>query len=314
MKKLVKVLAALLLVFVLLIVGAVVAVGYFIDDIAKKGIEQGGTHALGVPTTLDKASVGLFSGKFGIKGLKVANPDGYSAPAFLSLGDGGVAVDYNSLQQTTVTLPELRLADIGVSLEKKGGKANYQVILDNIKKMQGEGGEKPGEPSAGQTGEEKKFVVNQLTIRNVRVDVDLVEAGPVGQLAKISIPIESIELSNVGKTGTGVAGTGVTMQQLVSIIVQAVLAAAMENAGDKLPLDFVNDLKGQLASLEGLKDLPMKVAGDAAKKLEEVGKDAADKAKQAADEARKAAEDAAKKVGDGLKGIGDSLPIPGGKK
>ncbi|MBX3387236.1 MAG: hypothetical protein KF768_11755 [Phycisphaeraceae bacterium] len=313
MKKVVKILAALILVFVLLLVGAVVAVGYFVDDIAKKGIEQGGTHALGVQTTLDKASVGLFSGKFGLKGLKVANPDGFSAPAFFSLGEGGVAVDYGSLQQPVVTLPELRLADIGVSLEKKGGKSNYEVILASIKKLQSD---KPADPSPAPapTGDEKKFVVNQLSIRNVRVDVDLVEAGPIGQLAKISIPIESIELSNVGQTGTGVKGTGVSMEQLLSIIVQAVLSAAMENSGGRLPADFVNDLKGQLATLDGLKDLPMKIAGDAGKALQDAGKDAADKAKQAADEARKAAEDAAKKVGDGIKGIGDSLPIPGGKK
>ncbi|MBX3387555.1 MAG: hypothetical protein KF768_13385, partial [Phycisphaeraceae bacterium] len=265
----------------------------------------------GVETTLDKASVGLFSGKFGLKGLKVANPSGFSAPAFLTLGDGGVAVDYNSLQQPTIMLPELRLSDIGVSLEKKAGKSNYEVILASIKKLQTD---KPADPDPTPTGDEKKFVVNQLSIRNVRVDVDLVEAGPLGQLAKISIPIESIELANVGQTGTGVKGSGVTMEQLLSIIVQAVLAAAMENAGDKLPLDFVNDLKGQLATLDGLKDLPMKIAGDAGKALQDAGKDVTDKAKQAADEARKAAEDAAKKVGDGIKGIGDSLPIPGGKK
>ncbi len=308
MKKVLKVLFVLVLVFVLLVVGAVFAVGYFIDDLAKKGIEEGGTRALGVPTTLDSANVGLLAGSFAMNGLRVANPTGYSADSFLTLGEGGVAVNYQSLQKPTIELPEFTLSDLAVSLQKKSGKANYQVILDNLKKVQGEpGSTEPQTPAPTEEGEQKRFVIRQLLIRNVRIDVDLVEVpAALGQMTVITVPIDKIELSNVGQTGTGVQGTGVTMEQLISIIVQAVLNAAVENGAGKLPIDFLNDLQSELASLDGLKGLSTKVVKDATKAFE-------DATKQAGEKLKDATEEASKKLGEGLKGIGDGL-IPGGKK
>ena len=54
--------------FVLWIVGllvvAVIVAGLFADGLAKKGIEAGGTAALGVPVTVDSCAVG-FKGKLG---------------------------------------------------------------------------------------------------------------------------------------------------------------------------------------------------------------------------------------------------------
>lgn len=309
MKKLLKVLMALVVVFVLLIVGAVVAVAWYVDDIAKKAIQDGGTQALGVQTTLDDADVGILSGEFEMRGLKVANPGGYTPEHFLTLGEGGVAVTYSSLQEPTVELPEFRLEGINVSLQKKGGKANYQVILDNLKKMQGTGSsDKPAEPAPGSTGEEKKFVIRQLLISDVRIDVDMVDVPlGVGEMAKVSIPIDKIELSNVGQVGTGVKGSGVTMEELISIIVQVVLNAAVENGAGKLPVEFLNDLQGQLANLEGLKGLPMKVVGDATKALEDATKDVSDKVKDATEEA-------GKKLEEGIKDLGNKLKLPGEKK
>lgn len=308
MKKLVKAMLVLVVLLVVIVVGAVVGVGMYANQLAKKGIERGGTYALGVPTTVDSVSIGLLSGKFGMSGLNVANPGGggYTSSHFLSLGSGNVAVNYSTLQQPVVDLPELTLRKIDVSLEKKGGKANYQTILDNLKKLQDSGSSKPS------TGDEKKLVIQKLLIEDIKINVDMVDAGGLGQLAKLTIPLEKIELDNVGKTGTGVQGTGVTMEQLASIIVQAVLNAATEKAGGILPAELLNDLQSSLGQLNALKELPMKVMGDVKNVVDNLGKDlgkglgdAADKiGKDAGDAIKDAGKDAADQIG---KGIGDLL-------
>ena len=74
-----------------------------------------------------------------------------------------------------------------------------------------------------------------------------------------------------------------------------------EQTGDIIPVDFLTDLKGQLAGLEGIEEFGMQVVGDAAGAVEEIGKEA----EKAADEAKKAVEDAAK----GIKDL-----FPGGKR
>ncbi len=304
-KKLVKRLLIVAVVLALLVIGAIVAAIMSINSLAKRGIEAGGSFALGVPTTVQAVDIGLFSGQFGLSGLNVANPAGFAAPQFLGLDKAGVAVSLGSLNQDVVELPSLSLDGIKVNLERKGDGGNYQVILDNLKKATGGGsGAKPAEP-APSGGKEKKFVVRDLLITNVRVELSLLGApGAVGEAlnkaTNVPVTVEKIELKNVGKTGEGVAGTGVTMGQLTSIIVQAVLSAAAEKGGGLFPADILTDINGRLTDLGGLKDIGMAVNGqvaEAAKKAEQAVKGAVDEGKKAIDDVKK-----------GLEGL-----IPGGK-
>lgn len=298
MKKRIKRLFALGFVLILLVIGGVVFAVMNINSLAKAGIEKGGTYALGTNTTLQSANVGILGGTFSMNGLNVANPPGYKAPSFLSLGSGGVAVSFNTLSKPVVELPRLSLDNLNVALEKSGGKANFNVILDHIKKVADQAG--GGGPSTD--GGEKKFVVNELSLTNIKISVDLI-GGP-GDLTKVNIPIDEIKLNNVGKTGTGVAGTGVTMSQLASIIVEAVLAAAADKGGGILPADILGDLQGGLAGLGSLDNLGMSVAAKAQGTIEKIGGDAI---KTVTDkiggEAGKVVEDATKKVTDLIPGM-----------
>ncbi len=310
--KLAKRLLSVVGVVVIVAVLALVVAGFYVDTLARKGIEYGGTYALGVPTTVKSADVGVLSGTFGMNGLRVGNARGYPAPHFLTLDTAKVAVGLTTLSKPVVELPELRLETIDVRLEKKDGKANYAVILDHLASVTGGSG-KPREPTKGPAkGPEKKFVIRQLTIRRVTVHVDwLGDSGStVGDLTKVTVPLDEISLKNVGKTGEGVAGSGVTLSDLTRIIVQAVLGAAAEKAGDILPADIRRDLGEALAQLPQIADLGMSVAADAKVTVEKVGaevgealKGAGEKAKEGLDEAKKQIEG----VGDRIKGI-----LPGG--
>ena len=289
----IKKLVLLVALLVGLALAALVVAFYTIDTIAKRAIESGGTYALGVPTTVQSANVGIMTGTFGMSGLNVANPQGFSASPFLSLGDAGVAVTLSSLREPVVMLPRLSLDNLSVSLEKKGGSANYAVILDNLKKL-GSGS------SSKSSGDGKKFIIKELSLRNINVGVDLIGGpGAIGDLTKIQLPISEIKLENVGQTGTGVGGTGVTMEQLASIVVQAVLAAAAEKGGGILPAEILGELQGGLANLGQLDKLGMKVLADP-KVLEQLG---AGKATEAIEQGKKAVDDAAKKVTDLIPGM-----------
>ena len=81
-----KLLIKIVVVLVLLLVIGVLTTFFFIDRIAKAGVEKGATYALGVPTTLKSADVGVFAGTFAMSGLNVANPEGFDKePHFLKL-------------------------------------------------------------------------------------------------------------------------------------------------------------------------------------------------------------------------------------
>lgn len=294
---------------VIVLVVVVAAAFLFVDAAAKLGIEKGGTVALGVPTTLKSADVGVFSGTFKMRGLSVGNPKGFAAPHFLTLGDGSVAVSVGTLTKDTVELPELRLEHIDVQLEKKDGKSNYNVILDNLKNLSGGGGDKGGgkpapAPAPKQGGEQgKKFVIKELAIRDVTVHLDLLGiGGVVSDATKLKVDIDAITLHNVGQTGKGVGGTGVTMGQLSGLVVQAVLAAAVEKGGGLIPDDVLGELKGGLAGVGdiagSLTDMGMNVAGT----VGDIGGKATEAAGKAVEEGKKAIEDVGKGVTDLLGG------------
>ena len=68
----------------LVLVAALVIISFvgslIVDRLIKAGIEKGATHALGVETQLDKADLGIVSGRFSLSGLRVTNPESFHRP------------------------------------------------------------------------------------------------------------------------------------------------------------------------------------------------------------------------------------------
>ena len=304
MKKFLKIAAILLVIFVIAVVGLVYYGFTQINSLAKVAVEKGGTFATGVATKVDSVDVGLFSGKLGLKGLNIANPPGYTGAQFLALGDAKVEVNANTISTSVIELPLLWLSDINISLEKTGDKANYQIIIDNLAKLTSGQPKPPADPNA--PAKDKKFIVNDLTIRNVKVHAELVGSGGalgdvLNKATAVNITIPEIKLANVGKTGTGVGGTGVTGSELTSIILQAVLSAAANSGG--LSPEMLGDLKGSLAKLGDLsKFADVKQLGEVASKISEAA--AKGDIKGAVDQGKKVVDDVTK----GIEGL-----IPGKK-
>lgn len=313
-----KLVYALLALVVLLVIGVGI-VFMSIDSIAKSAIEKGGTYALGAKTDVSSVSVGVFKGKFSLKGLKVANPQPtgpakFSSPHFLTLGEGATAVSLSTIRQPTVEIPTFTLDRLDAYLERQGGATNYGAILDHLKQITGGGGGGDKPAPAPSPGEEKRFIIRQLKLTNIVVHVDMtagVLPGGMGtavaQATKVTIPIEKVELKDVGQTGTGVGGSGVTLSQLSAIIVKAVLSAAAEKGGGLIPADLLGDLRGRLAALTSLDALSkggMEIVAGARGTVEEIGK-------KVEGEVKKGIEDATRGVGDALK---NALPGAGGKK
>lgn len=285
MKKILR----LVLVLVILLIAAV-GVGFlYIDSIAKHGIEKGGTYALGVQTTLDSADVGVFDGTFAMSGLKVANPAGFKSDAFMSLGEGGVSVSFGSLRQEVVELPTLTLSTLAVNLENKDGKANYQTIMDNLKRFE----------STEPAEEGKRFVIREVLIRDVTINVEVLPLG--GALSTVTVPIKEISMKNVGESGVG--KSGLTLGELAGLIVKTVFAAAIQNGKNLIPGDVLNGLGEGLKGLEGLGGVAVSIGGEAMKQVDSLFKGAAGELNKVGEGLKGVGEG----LGEGLKGVGDGL-------
>jgi hypothetical protein len=288
MTKPVKIIVSVVGGGLLLVVVALVVTLIMIDSVAKTGIEKGGSYALGVPTALDSASIGIASGKFGLSGLAVDNPQGFEGK-FLKLGDGGVEVSLGSLMKDTVVLPRLALSDVELDLKRTSSGSNYGIILDNLKKLESGEKAKPKEEKPGKT-----FKIGEVVISNVVVHLDLV-GGPSG-LTSVNIPIHEVRLTNVGSDGSGV-----DIAELTSILLQAIIAAAVDKGGSLIPADIAGDLKGGLQQLSGLADVGVEAVGKVGEQVSKLG-------------LGEAASGAVKDATDTLKGLGGLLDSKKEKK
>lgn len=232
---------------------AVVGVFWYVDSLARRGVEAGGSYALGVDTTVRSVDVGLFRGTVAVDGLRIANPQGFEGPTFLTMEDGRTTIAIRTLRQEVVRIPTLHLSDVDVTLIRRAdGSANYQAILDHIERLS-----RPDTPDRAPGEPERRLIINELILRDITIHADI--AGPeiltevTGQRGgAITIPIPEIRLEDVGRTGEGVAGSGVTLSELAAVIVEAILAAAIQHGGDLLPDDLLGDLRQRLAELGNL--------------------------------------------------------------
>lgn len=284
---------------VLLLVLAVVLGIVFINAIARKAIESQASASLGVPTTLSSASIGLFSGKFGLRQLSIANPPGFADATLLSLGSADLDFPLSGIFSSPVTVPSLRLDGLALNLQRKPDSSNYGIIIDNLKKG--------SSPSAQQPAAEgKKFIINELVLTNITVKLDMaglpnlpVVGDAANNAGKFNVTLPEIRLANVGKTGSGVGGSGVTAGQLTEIIFQALLSAVVDKGG--LDPAILGDIQGSLAQM------PDRIKGMAAGLADGAAKTAADAAKSIADPSKVI--DEAKKAGEGLRNL-----LPGSGK
>jgi len=242
MKRLFK----LLFVLLILIVAISVIAFFYINSLVKQGIEYGATYALGVETKVGAADIGVLSGGASLEAVHVANPEGFRSDYFLTLRHSEVAVTMRSLLQDKIEVPRILLDGVDLNLEKREGKANYSIIMESLSRFEKN---ETSDPSEG-----KKFVIRDLTIRDVKVNVDLLPVG--GELTRQEVVIPEIRLTDVGSD----SDKGVLVAELTDIALKAIIGAVIES-GVKLPVAVLEELGQGLAGLASIGELGIEVVG-----------------------------------------------------
>lgn len=298
MKLTVRIVAILAVVLVLLAVAGFL----FIDSIARSTIEQATAYATDVEVTLDGADLGVTSGTLTLRGLTIGNPEGYDGDHFLTLDEGDMDVELSTVNRDTIQVPTVVLSGLSIVLEKKEGKANYEVILENLEKVSGEAPPE-GEPSEAGSG------VNIQTLRIEDITATI-KGYPPFPATPVNVP--AIELYHVpdGDQSPG------TIAKVVGVVIASTLQAVATSIPG-LPGDLTGALNEGLAGVGDLGAQAVEQVGEAAARAiddaagratELVGETGGEAVEQAGEKAKQAVDEnldqARKKLG-GLLGGGD---------
>src|SRR5579863_8859921 len=98
-----------LIILLILIVVAFVAVGVFLNDGIKAGIQTLGPRMTKTAITVDSVRLSLLSGAGAINGLVVGNPPGYKAQTAISIGSLRLGIEPASLLADKIVIRGIRI-------------------------------------------------------------------------------------------------------------------------------------------------------------------------------------------------------------
>ena len=217
MKFLFKLLLSLFVLLVLVAGGGTL----FLDYIVRKGIETVGTQVAKVEVKLDDVGVSVFTGKGALRGLQVANPKGYRAPAAVKVGQALVVLKPLSVFSERVVVRSVVVQETEIHYEKRDGKTNLDVIQANVESVLPDRDKK--------TKPEKKLQIDSLVIRNAKVHV----YGDKPDEPPTVLTLNEIHLKNLGQGPEGITGAELT-RKLTAAVIKDTLAAMVRGVTDRL--------------------------------------------------------------------------------
>jgi hypothetical protein len=246
----VKTLLKIVLSLLALIVAVGVAAFLYLDVIVGKAIETSCTKALGVETSVGWVRVGLVTGHFSIGQLDIANPPGFETDHFISFDKIHFEIPPKSLREDTIVVPLLELDGVDVAIETAGGKKNYEVILDNLRRFSKSGSADPDaeKPAAEDEAGGKGFKIHEGVIRDIVATIDLGKVS--GGADRMVVEVPEIRLHPNKSTGSA----EVSAAEVTQVIVTAVLTAIAKKA----PMELA---KGLFKGLGGIKTATLEFPG-----------------------------------------------------
>ena len=153
------------------------------------------TEAVGTEVAIASVDVALTKGEMTIRGLTVANPEGFRTEHAFEADEVRVAVELGTLLEDTVVVREITVEKPLVTYELGPGGSNLQAIRQNVGSVAGS-----GEASSRDTPT-RQILVEDLYIRDGRVAASAVFLK--GKSWKVPLP--DIHLENISSAGGGIA-------------------------------------------------------------------------------------------------------------
>jgi hypothetical protein len=211
------------IVLAVLIIGAVIGVGLFLDAIVKKGMETVGPKITQVSIKVDAVNLSLLNGSAKVKGLVVGNPEGYKTSQAISVGSADVGVNPLTVFSDKIVVRSVRVEAPEITFEGGLGGNNLSKIMENVNAIAKNGGPASTNTAAKAANEPgRKIEVDDFLITGATVHVSFTGIG--GRDMTLLLP--DIHLTNLGKDSVGITATDLTRRLLGAITTATIKAVA----------------------------------------------------------------------------------------
>src|SRR2546423_5002016 len=194
------------------------------DALIKRALEHYGPQVTGVAVKVKAVKLEPFDGRGAITGLELGNPQGFSSPRALTLGEVRLAVDPATITSDVVHVKEISLEAPSITYERGAQGDNLSAIQKHIQtqlpKSQGGGAAKESKDAP-----QRKFIVDHVQVRNAKVSYG----------GAVTVDLGVVQLRDLGKKKGGATAAELTDEvwRELSRIAIARAPAAIEQLRDK---------------------------------------------------------------------------------
>ena len=207
----------LLITLAVLIIGGGVFAYLYYETGIRRAIEIAGSNALGVPVTVTGVSISPFTGEGSIRGVNIANPEGFDAPYAIELGGLDLKVNVGSLVSDVIEVNSIVISDAKITYETKLVTDNIRSLLNNL----------PNDDAAPvieanpDAAASKQVIIRDLRILNPQINLHTAVAS-----APVLLP--DIQLQNIGEQNNAVT-VAEAARQILAAINRAVISGGIPN-------------------------------------------------------------------------------------
>jgi len=218
-----KIVLGAILVLLITIGGGVYFLLSNLDDLVKSAIETYGSEATQTAVKVESVKIGLKDGSGAIRGLTVANPQGFTAPQAFSLGEIATQVELKSISQEMLVIDYVRVVAPEIFFElNAAGKTN----LDALKQQLNSASSKPSAASTSEGSAAPKLLIRKLLFADGNIHAKVV---PLSKDYDLKLP--RIELSNLG--GQNGATPDQIADQVLKVLTERALAEIQKQGIDR---------------------------------------------------------------------------------
>lgn len=200
-----------------LVLVAALALFMFLDPVIKNSINVYAPKILGVPVSVDQIQIRPLRGTIYLENFTIGNPQGYStnAPLF-AVQKVQVGLDMLSVASSVIRIHLIAINDPFIHYETHDGKSNVDALMANLKKEQKTESTPATKAETAPAGEkqQKKVIIDEFSLNGTKVSYQ----SALTLNTRVTIPIPSFELHDIGKSEGGIAAVDAFIQVLGSII------------------------------------------------------------------------------------------------
>ncbi|MCW8888904.1 MAG: hypothetical protein OQK25_07570 [Gammaproteobacteria bacterium] len=228
-----KFIYTLLLVTVLVAVGGVYYTLTNLDALVETAIEKYGSEATQTAVLVDSVKIELTDGAAGIKGLTVANTQGFSMPLAFSFGEIRAGIDLKSLQEEPYIINEIAVLAPQVFVEiNENNKTNLNELTKNLTAGSTSSPDKETKPSE-ESAKEPRLIIRRVTFADGTIQARVAAL----QDKEYQLKLPTLDMKDLG------GSKGATASELANEILSRLTARASETVKKNIIDKKLNAIK-----------------------------------------------------------------------